>query len=74
MKDIKEIIIKQCLELISREDVKEEVKKFIRPMINLMMEQIYPYLFISIGFSFISFLLVLGIFILLLKNKKFVYF
>jgi len=38
-------------------------------MIDLILEELYPYIFLSIVFVFISFLLILGIFILLMRNK-----
>ena len=37
--------------------------------IDMLIKEIYPYIFLSIIFVFISFLLILGIFILLLRNK-----
>jgi len=38
-------------------------------MIDLILQELYPYIFLSIVFVFISFLLILGIFVLLLRNK-----
>ena len=51
------------------EDVKDEFKELMRPLIDMLIKEIYPYIFLSIIFVFISFLLILGIFILLLRNK-----
>jgi len=39
-------------------------------LIDMLIQDIYPYIFLSIIFVIISFLLILGIFILLLQNKK----
>ena len=69
MEDIKETIINQCLQLLKRQDVKDEIKSLMRPVIDHVLQQIIPYIFLSITFVFISFLLILGIFILLLRNK-----
>lgn len=74
MKDIKEFIIKECVQIINRKDVKQEIKDFIRPMITLMVEELYPYLFICVIFSITTFLLVLAIFFILLKTKNFNFF
>jgi len=41
----------------------------MKPMIDLILQELYPYIFLSIVFVFISFLLILGIFVLLLRNK-----
>ena len=69
MDNIKDTLIQQCLDLLKREDVKNELKALMKPMIDLILEELYPYIFLSIVFVFISFLLILGIFILLMRNK-----
>ena len=70
MDDIKENIIQHCLNLLKRPDVKEEIKAVMRPVIDMLLLQITPYIYISITFVFISFLLILGIFVLLLRNNR----
>ncbi len=69
MDNIKETIIEQCLEMLKRDDVKSEIKALMRPVIDMLLQQITPYIFLSMTFVFISFLLILGIFILLLRHK-----
>ncbi len=68
--DIKETIINECLNVLKKKEVKEEFKELMRPLIDMLIQDIYPYIFLSIIFVIISFLLILGIFILLLQNKK----
>lgn len=65
----KDAIIQECLVILKREDVKKEFKNILTPFIDLIIIQIYPYLYLCLIFVIISFLLHLGIFILLLKNK-----
>lgn len=67
--EIKDLIIDKCMEVLKRKDVKEELKNLMRPMIDMLIKEIYPYIFLSIVLVFISFLLILGIFILLLRSK-----
>ena len=69
MDTLKETIIQQCLTLLKRQDVKQEIKSLMRPVIDMLLHEITPYIYLSITFVFISFLLILGIFILLLRNK-----
>lgn len=69
MNDIKETIIQQCLDLLKRQDVKNEIKSLMRPVIDMLLHEITPYIYLSITFVFISFLLILGIFILLLRHR-----
>lgn len=70
--DIKETIINECLNVLHRDDVKKEFKELMKPLVDLLIKEIYPYIFLSIIFVFISFLLILGIFILLMRNKMFI--
>ena len=67
--DIKERIIQECFEILGRDDVKQEIKNITNPLIDIILKEIYPYIYISIIFVFISFLLILGIFIILMRNK-----
>ena len=66
---LKDSIIQECLVILKREDVKNEFKNILSPFIELIIKQIYPYLYLGLIFVIISFLLHLGIFILLLRNK-----
>lgn len=68
--DIKERIIQECFDILGRDDVKQEIKNITQPVIDIILKEIYPYIYISIIFVFISFLLILGIFILLLRSKS----
>ena len=68
---MKETIVNECLNVLHRDDVKKEFKELMKPLVDMLIKEIYPYIFLSIIFVFISFLLILGIFILLLRNKMF---
>ena len=67
--DIKERIIQECFDILGRDDVKQEIKNITQPLIDIILKEIYPYIYISIIFVLISFLLILGIFVILLRNK-----
>ena len=66
---MKDQFIQECLNLFRREDVKKEFKTLMQPLIGLLLQEIYPYIFLSLMFVIICFLLILGIFILLVRNK-----
>ncbi len=68
---IKNALIQECMDVLKREDVKKEFKTFITPIIDIILVQINPYLYLCMMFVIISFLLHLGIFVLLLRNKSF---
>ena len=68
----KDKIIDECIEVLNRKEVKYEFKKIMNPLIELLLKDIYPYIYLSVIFVVLSFLLILGIFILLLRNKQFI--
>ncbi|MAU35902.1 MAG: hypothetical protein CMD14_00825 [Flavobacteriales bacterium] len=67
---MKEALIDQCLEILRRHDVKSELKNLMTPLIDMILIELYPYIYLSLIFVIVSFLLHLGIFILLLRNKS----
>lgn len=66
---VKDRIITMFLNILKREDVKKEIKNVCSPIINLILVDIYPYIYLSLVLVIISFLLHLGIFILLFKKN-----
>jgi len=67
MDDLKDTIINECLNTLKRDDVKNDIKELMKPLVDMIIQQLYPYIFLSIIFVCISFLLILGTFILLLR-------
>jgi hypothetical protein len=66
---MKDQIIEQCLLILARDDVKKELKELFKPLVSLIVQEIYPYIYLSLIFVIISFLLILGIFYLLLRSN-----
>lgn len=69
MPHFKDHFINECIKLLKKKEVKNELKALMRPMIDMILIEIYPYILLSMLFVFISFLLILGIFVLLLRNN-----
>lgn len=69
--NIRDKFIEEFKELFKRQDVKNEIKDLFKPIIDLLLLEIYPFIYISLVFVVISFLLILAIFILVLRNKTF---
>jgi hypothetical protein len=67
--NIKEKLLNECLNIFKREDVKEEIKEIMKPVIDMILKEIYPYIYLSLIFVIISFLLILGIFLILVRSK-----
>ena len=66
---MKEQFIEQCLLILSREDIKKELKELFKPLVSLIIQEIYPYIYLSLIFVIISFLLILGVFYLLVRTN-----
>jgi len=66
--------LNECLLLLKSDDIKYNIKEFLNPIlhpiISILLKEIYPYIYLSLIFVIISFLLHLGIFILILRNKS----
>jgi len=56
--------------MLKREDIKEELKKILMPFIDIIIQELYPFIYLALLFVIISFLLILGIFILLMRNHS----
>jgi hypothetical protein len=74
---MKDSIVQQCLDIIKREDVKYELKSFFSPVIQFILNELNPYIYITIGLVFLIFIMILAILILLifiLRNKNVIKF
>ncbi len=66
-----ESFLSQCLDILHRDEIKDELKRLIRPIVDVILQELYPYIYLSILFVLFSFFLTLGIFILLVRMKFF---
>lgn len=60
-----------CKNYLKKQEVIDEIKEILRPFIAVLFQEFYPYIYISILLVLVSFFLLLGIFILLMRNKNF---
>ncbi len=69
---MKESLMKQCLDILKTDDVRQEIKRLFSPVTDLILYEIYPYIYIIIFLVFLIFILILAILIMLvtvLRNK-----
>jgi hypothetical protein len=69
---MKQTLVQQCLEIIKREDIKKELKTILKPVIEFILYEINPYIYITVTLvvtTFIMNLIILIILILLIRNK-----
>ena len=63
-------LLNECLLLLKRNDVKKEIYTFLNPFLHELLKILYPYIYLCLILVFISFLLILGTFILILRINK----
>jgi len=74
---MKNSLIQQCLDILKTEDVRNEIKILFSPVTDLILYEIYPYIYVIIFLVFLIFILILAILILLitlLRNHKTIFF
>jgi hypothetical protein len=63
---MKESFAQQCLDILKRDDVKNEFKILLNPVIDFIFYEINPYIYITISLVFIIFIMILANLILLI--------
>lgn len=59
----------KCLAVLKREDVRAEFKSFMKPIFDMILQELYPYIYLSVLLVIVSFLLIVATFILVVKSK-----
>jgi hypothetical protein len=72
---MRDTLVQQCLDILKRDDIKNEFKMLLKPIIDFILYEINPYIFITIAlvfFIFVMNLAILVILIMVLRNKQIV--
>ena len=70
---MKDSLVQQCLDILKRDDIKNEFKMLLKPVIDFILYDINPYIYITVGLVFLIFIMILAILvilIMLLRNKQ----
>jgi hypothetical protein len=70
---MKETIVQQCLDILKRDDVKNEFKLMFKPVLDFILYEINPYIYITVALVFMIFIMILAILFILiyiLRNKN----
>jgi len=70
---MKDSLVQQCLDILKREDIKNEFKMLLKPIIDFILYEINPYIYITVTLVFMIFIMILAILvilIILLRNKQ----
>lgn len=66
-------MVRQCLDVLKRDDIKYELRKLFTPIINVILYELNPYIYITVLLVFLIFIMILAILVLLiliLRNKN----
>jgi hypothetical protein len=69
---MRETLVQQCLDILKRDDIKNEFKQLLKPLIDFILFEIYPYIYITVTFVLLIFIMILAILLILiyiLRNK-----
>ena len=72
---MKESFVQQCLDILKRDDIKNEFKMLLKPVIDFILYEINPYIYITVALVFLIFIMILAILIILIliiRNKQLV--
>jgi hypothetical protein len=70
---MKDSLVNQCLDILKRDDIKSEFKMLLKPVIDFILYEINPYIYITVALVFFIFIMILAILIILiilLRNKQ----
>ena len=70
---MKNSLVQQCLDILKRDDIKNEFKSILKPIIDFILYEINPYIYITVTLVFMIFIMILAILvilIMLLRNKQ----
>jgi hypothetical protein len=70
---MKDSLVQQCLDILKKEDIKNELKILFTPVLDFVLYEINPYIYITITLVLLTFIMILAILIILiflLRNKE----
>jgi hypothetical protein len=71
---MKDSLVQQCLDILKREDIKNEFKSLLKPVIDFILYEINPYIYMTVSLVFLIFIMILAILIILIMllcNRQF---
>ena len=69
---MKDTIVQQCLDILKKDDVKNEIKNLLKPFLSVILNELNPYIYAITTLIFLMFIMnfvILIILLLLLRNK-----
>jgi hypothetical protein len=70
---MKDSLVKEFLNMLKKDEIKNEFKSILKPIIDFILYEINPYIYITVTLVFMIFIMILAILvilIILLRNKE----
>jgi hypothetical protein len=70
---MKDSVVQMCLDILKRDDIKSELKLLFTPIMEFILFEINPYIYITVTLVFLIFVMILAILLILiflLRNKN----
>jgi hypothetical protein len=70
---MKDSLVKEFLNMLKKDEIKNEFKSILKPIIDFILYEINPYIYITVTLVFMIFIMILAILvilIILLRNKQ----
>lgn len=72
---MKDTLLNQILDLLKRKDIKNEIKKIITPLTDIVISDLYPWIYLIVLLVFFIFFIILANLVILItilrSNKSF---
>ena len=63
---MKDSLVQQCLAILKRDDIKHEMRALFSPLLNFILHELNPYIYVIILLAVLLFIMILAILILLI--------
>lgn len=67
---MKETIVQMCLDILKREDIKKECKGLLKPVMDIILYELKPYIYIIVTLVFFMFVMTLALLILVVLSLR----
>lgn len=65
-----EDLVRRCVKVLERDDVRNQIESTVRPVVGIILDRLYPYVFVTMSLIIIMFGLLVFIFVSLVNMQK----
>ena len=65
-----EDLVHRCVKVLEREDVRVRIERIVRPAVALILERLYPYIFVTVSLVVVLFVLIVYALVVLSQIRK----